>query len=330
MRYLKYLIPCLTALFLTACEKPSPQEFKDLLKKCNPDWKGEFATGNYSQTTPVFDFDRGYKYNAVAVSGKELRDLSPFSRITLRLFSLHDTEFTSADFMRKFKWEPDAIIDLQNCPKLSDLRALGELPVSVLSMVNVPLFTDTSVLHSKIRSATLIQTGVCKLDFPHPEELKNLCFMETKEADLSQIGKMTKLNSLTLKNVRTLDGIAFSHLARLEDFTLTNSAAEKIPLFKPDILRSVSIEDCPNIRDLNVLSGKLLDSLFLIRSGDPGKLLANVSDIRVNLLVIKGVEVSDISFLKRIKDLNRVRFQNCKGLPEHIDLPFVEVIVENR
>lgn len=329
MRHLKYLIPCLIALLLTACEKPSPQELQKMLQECNPTWHGEFATGYYSMETPVFEFGDEVKYNAVAVSGKELRDLSPLNEITLRIFSLRDSELASADFMRKFNWEPGAIIDLQNCPNLSDLSALSTLPVSVLSIVNVPLFTDTTVLRSKLKAASLLQTGIRKIDFPHPEEMEDFCFMETKESDLSQISKMKRLNNLTLKNVQTLSDIDFSRLGRLEIFTLEKCAAEDFPVFKPDILRSVWIEDCPNIRSLKSLSGKFIERLCLMRSGDPGKLLADVSNIRINLLVVNGAEVSDISFLKRIKSLNTVRFQNCKGLPEHIDLPFVEVIVED-
>ena len=73
MRHLKYLIPCLIALLLTACEKPSPQELQKMLQECNPSWHGEFATGYYSMETPVFEFGDEVKYNAVALSGKELR-----------------------------------------------------------------------------------------------------------------------------------------------------------------------------------------------------------------------------------------------------------------
>jgi hypothetical protein len=47
------------------------------------------------------------------------------------------------------------------------------------------------------------------------------------------------------------------------------------------------------------------------------------------VLVVREAHVTDISFLKRIKGLNGVRFLNCTGLPERIDEPFVDVVVDN-
>jgi hypothetical protein len=76
------------------------------------------------------------------------------------------------------------------------------------------------------------------------------------------------------------------------------------------------------------LNNRVIDRFSLLNCGDPAKILNELSNTKINLLVISNAHVSEISFLKRIKDLKCVRFQNCTGLPQKIDLPFVEVIVK--
>ncbi len=315
---------------LTACEQPSPADVKKALQKANPGWRGEFMTGYYSEETPIFQFNDGPRYNAVALSGAELMDFSPLEQIVLRILSLQEMEITSLDFMRELQWEPGTILELKKCPDLTGFKPLSNIPLSVLQIADIPAFKDTSIIRSKLKTLSLSMTGVTKLELQHPDDMRVLEFATGKNPDLSQIQEMKKLNELYLKGVHNLELVPYGGLEYLEVLSLVQSDAETLPAPQPRILRSIWLEDCPNLRNLDSLNGKMVERLCLIRSGDPGKLLANLKNTKISMLVIKDAEVSDVSFLRRIKNLDSVRFQNCTGLPSKIQIPFVEVVVEDQ
>ena len=327
-----FLLPALTAVLFVfcACTKKMPDEVKQALQQDNPAWAGDFATGHYSLETPVFEFDDNPEFNAIALSGGNLTDFSALESLTLRILSLADLDITSLDFMKELDWEADAIIEIRDCPKITNFKAVSTIPLSTVYFQNLP-FSDTRDLCDKLVSVYLDQTQVKKLDFQNPVAIEEL-FLVTpgtiREPDISQISQMTRLVSLTLKNVDSISQVDFSRLGFLENLTLSSSKITQFPELAPAVLRAVWLEECPNITDLSCLSGKVIERLCIMRSGDPGKLLENLTNAKIDLLVINGTHVSDLSFLKRIKGLNCVRFQNCTGLPEKLQDDYIEIIVE--
>lgn len=313
-----------------ACHKVTPLELQTQLKAVNPQWEGDFYAGYYANYVPVFEFTDGPSVNAVAISGTNVKDFSPLNDVCLRIFCLRESDLTDLNFLPRLNWEPEAVVELQNCRKLTDFSGLKALPLTIASISNTP-FSDTSLLGSKLLSIYLNQTNVKKLNFTRPEIIEELLFVQKKgaeDADIGQVSKMERLVALTLKNRQKLDGLDFRRLQYLESLMLSHIDQVKLPGLIPYVISNIWLEDCKDLIVDDVLNNKVIDRLCLMRCGDPAKILAKLTNTKINLLVINGAHVSDLAFLKRIKDLKCVRFQNCTGLPDKIHIPFVEVIVE--
>jgi hypothetical protein len=138
---------------------------------------------------------------------------------------------------------------------------------------------------------------------------------------------MNQLASLSLQNRQNIDDIDFSNLPYLESLTLTHVDHVRLSPFSANVIANLSLEDCKDVVVGETLNNKIIDHFALLRCGDPAKILEKLSNTKINFIRISDTHISDISFLKRIKNLKCVRFQNCTGLPQNIDLPFVEVIV---
>ena len=313
-----------------SCHRVTPSDLKTQLEIANPKWDGTFYAGYYANKTPVFEFTDGPEINAVALSGKNLNNFRPLKDICLRILCLRKCEITSLDFLSTLNWEPEAIVELQNCKKIVNYRGLKNLPLTVINISNTPFF-DTTLLGSKLLSVYLEHTNVKKLDFAKPEIIEDLIFIKKPggpDADIRQISEMKRLVHLQLKNIKNLNGINFTSLQYLQSLSLSHIDSVRFPKLAHSVISSIWIEDCPDLTIGETLNNKFIDRLCLMRCGDPGKLLAQIANTKINVLVINGAHISNFSFLKRIKDLKHVRFQNCTGLPEKLNLPFVEVVIE--
>ena len=322
---------CITVLLAAAaCHKVTPTELQTQLKSANPQWEGEFEAGYYAKDVPVFEFSDGPSLNAVAITGSGIRDFTPLRDICLRIFCLRNSNLKNLSFLPKLKWEPEVIIELQKCTELTDFSALKTLPLTIVSISDTP-FSDTTLLGDKLNAVYLNETKVEKLNFARPEIIGELSFTQrpgTPDVDLKQINKMNLLVSLSLKNRQNIDDINLSSLQYLENLMLRHIDQVKLTPPAPHVINDLRLEDCKEVVIGEALNNKVIDRLALIRCGDPAKILEKLSNTKINMLIISGANVSDISFLKRIKDLKVVRFQDCTGLPENIQLPFVEVVVE--
>ena len=324
------LITIAVLLSTAACHRVTPVELQTQLKSANPQWDGDFFAGHYANYVPVFEFTDGPSVNAVAITGTGINDFTPLRDICLRIFCLRDSNLKSLAFLPKLKWEPEAVVELQRCTDLTDFSALKALPLTIASISNTP-FSDTALLGSKLVSVYLDQTDVKKLNFTRPEIIEELFFVQkpgTPDADLKQINKMNRLVSLSLKNRENIDDINLSTLQYLENLSLSHINRVRITAPAPNVIGDFRLEDCKNVVIGEALNNKVIDRLVISRSGDPAKILEKLSNTKINILIINGAHISNISFLKRIKDLKLVKFQDCTGLPENINLPFVEVVVE--
>ena len=322
---------CLSVLcWLPACAKTDRAALQAELREKNPEWAGEFNAGSYEMELPVFEFGDEKEINAVALSGPGLKDLSPLESLNLSVLSLDKLGIRNLDFLRRFHWNSKVFFSLKDCPNISSFQGMSAVPFTSVSIENTP-FSDTSVFRGCLRSLFLTKTAVSRLELQEPEHISEFLYIASavREPDLRQISKMTNLTGLCLGHVDNIGDISFSGLKFLSSFSLIGSRAKTFPVLEPDMLSTVWIEDCPDLESLRNLSGKVMDRLCIIRSGDPGVLLKEMTNTRVNLLVINGADVSNVSFLKRIKNLKLVRFQNCTGLPEQFKEPYVEIIVEN-
>ena len=324
------LITIAVLLSAAACHRVTPVELQTQLKSANPQWDGDFFAGHYANYVPVFEFTDGPSVNAVAITGTGINDFTPLRDICLRIFCLRDSNLKSLAFLPKLKWEPEAVVELQRCTDLTDFSALKALPLTIASISNTP-FSDTALLGSKLVSVYLDQTDVKKLNFTRPEIIEELFFVQkpgTPDADLKQINKMNRLVSLSLKNRENIDDINLSTLQYLENLSLSHINRVRITAPAPNVIGDFRLEDCKDVVIGETLNNKVIDRLVISRSGDPAKILEKLSNTKINILIINGAHISNISFLKRIKDLKLVKFQDCTGLPENINLPFVEVVVE--
>ena len=317
-------------LAAVACHKVTPTELQTQLKNANPQWDGEFYAGYYANDVPVFEFTDGPSLNAVAITGSGIRDFAPLRDICLRIFCLRSSNLKNLSFLPKLKWEPEVIIELQKCTDLTDFSALKTLPLTIVSISDTP-FSDTTLLGDKLVSVYLNETHVEKLNFARPEIMEELSFSQkpgTPAADLKQINKMSRLVSLSLKNRQNINDINLSTLQYLENLMLRHVNQVKLTPPAPHVINDLRLEDCKEVVIGEALNNKVIDRLTLIRCGDPAKILEKLSNTKINMLIISGAHVSGTSFLKRIKDLKFVQFQDCTGLPKEINLPFVEVVVK--
>ena len=300
------------------------------MRKDNPGWTGEMMFGYNPGESAVFDFGGNVGANTVSLSGGGLKDLSALKKMNLQAMSLMGMDNSSLDFLRGLKWMPRVFLSIRDSRSMKSFAALKTLPVSDVEVMECPGFTDTLLFGENLRSVHLVRTGVTRLDFRNPGLLEALTFSsECRSVDLSQLPRMTRLSYLNLDGHFSLDGVDLTPLTYLATFALEHSDVETVPALSPDILSSIYLEDCPNLKNLDFLSGKTVDRLYLKGCGDPEKLFSRLSNVKINVLVVREAHVTDISFLKRIKGLNGVRFLNCTGLPERIDEPFVDVVVDN-
>ena len=336
----RWILNTLAVLFLlitvAVCLYPSFIDVPDLcmlehkVRKDNPDWSGSVVFGRDPGEVSFFDFGGKAGANSVSLSGAGLKDLSALRGMHLQSISLQGMDGVSLDFLRGLRWRSQVSLCIRDGRNLTSFGALMSLPVCEAEVMDCPGFTDTLLLGGNLRSAHLVRTGVTKLDFRNPELLEALTFStDSRTADISQIPRMTRLSYLNLDGRFPLDGVDLTPLAYLASFALEHSEAETVPELTPSILSSICLSDCPNLKNLDFLSGKMVDLLYLKGCGDPEKLFSRLSNVRINVLVVREAHVSDLTFLRRIKGLNRVRFLNCTGLPERISEPFVDVVVEN-
>ena len=336
----RWILNTLAVVFLivtiAVCVYPfyhDPPDLGTLEKKMrldNPDWTGEMVFGYNPGESAVFDFGGGVSANTVSLSGAGLKDLSALKKIQLQSMCLLGMDGNSLDFLRGLRWMPHVFLSIRDSRNIRSFSELKNLPVSDVEMMDCPGFTDTNLFGETLRSAHLIRTGVTRLAFRNPGQLEALTFStESRKVDLSQLPRMTRLAYLNLDGRFSLDGVDLTPLTYLATFVLEHSETETVPNLAPSILASIYLEDCPNLKNLDFLNGKTVDRLYLKGCGAPEKLFANLSNVRINVLIVREAHVTDTSFLKRIKGLNGVRFLNCTGLPERIEAPFVEVVVEN-
>ena len=322
---------CITvALAAAACHKVTPAELQTQLKSANPQWEGEFTTGYYAKDVPVFEFSDGPTLNAIAITGSGIQDFSPLRDVRLRIFCLRNSNLKSLSFLPELKWESDVVIELQKCTGLTDFSALKTLPLTIVSINHTP-FSDTTLLGNKLVAVYLNETNVEKLNFSRPEIIEELSFAQktgTPNADLKQINKMNRLVSLSVKNRLNINDINLASFPYLENLVFSHINQVKLTPPAPHVINDLRLEDCKDVEIGEALNNKIIDRLVLMRSGDPAKILEKLSNTKINVLIIKEAHVSNIEFLNRIKDLKLVRFQNCTGLPNDINLPFVEVVVE--
>ena len=324
------LITVMVSLYPSFIEAPDLCALEHKVRKDNPDWNGRLEFGRDPGEPSFFDFSGKTSANTVFLSGAGLKDLSALRGMHLQSISLLGMDGASLDFLRGLRWMPHVSLSIRDGQNLRSFSALMALPVSDVEMTDCPGFTDTLLLGGDLRSAHLVRTGVTRLDFRNPELLEALTFSsDSPDADVSQIPRMTRLSYLNLDGRFPLDGVDLTPLAYLASFALEHSEVETVPALTPSILSSVCLSDCPNLKDLDFLSGKMVDQLYLKGCGDPEKLFSRLSNVRINVLVVREAHVTDLSFLKRIKGLSRVRFLNCTGLPDRINEPFVDVTVEN-
>ena len=329
-QFILSLISIIVVLAAAACHKVTPAELQTLLKSANPQWEGDFSTGYYAKDVPVFEFSDGPTLNAVAITGSGIQDFSPLRDVRLRIFCLRNSDLKSLSFLSTLKWEPDVIIELQKCTGLADFAALKMLPLTIASIDHTP-FSDTTLLGNNLVSVYLNETNVEKLNFSRPEIIEEFSFAQksgTPDVDLKQINQMNRLVSLSLKNRQNIDDINLAALPYLENLVLSHINQVKLSPPAPHVINDLRLEDCKDVVIGEVLNNKIIDRLMLTRSGDPAKILEKLSNTKINVLIIKGAHVSSIAFLNRIKDLKLVRFQDCTGLPNDINLPFVDVVVE--
>lgn len=300
------------------------------MRMANPQWEGAFFAGYYANQTPVFEFTDGPEINAVLLNGGNIKNFKPLKDIRLRILCLRDSDVTSLDFLPRLNWEKEVILELQNCKNITDFNGLKLLPLTVININNTP-FADTGLLGDKINSMYLDQTQVRKLNLAKPELLENLVWIQDKQkpdVDITQIAAMKRLGYLQLKHIKGFDGNLLSSLQYLENLVLSDIDHIRLTELSPHVMSTVWLENCPDLEIGNAFNNKIIDKLFLVRCGDPARIFSKLTNTKINQLVIDGVHVPDLSFLKRIKELQCVRFRKCTGLPEKIDLPYVQVIVE--
>lgn len=329
-RFLHILISLSVILAAAACHRVTPQDLQIQMKSANPQWDGDFFAGYYASHTPVFEFTDGPSVNAVALTGSGILNFKPLKDVRLRIFCLRNSNLKSLSFLPELNWEPEVVIELLSCKDLTDLSALKTLPLTIASISNTP-FADTALLGNKLESVYLDKTDVKQLNFTNPAIIRELMLIQktgSPDADLKQINRMKHLASLVLQNRQRLDDIDFSNLAYLESLALTHIDHVRLSPFSAGIIGNLYLENCKDVVIGKALNNRVIDRFSLLNCGDPAKILNELSNTKINLLVISNAHVSDISFLKRIKDLKCVHFQNCTGLPQNIDLPFVEVIVK--
>jgi len=324
------LVTIAVSLYPSFIDVPDLAVLERKVRKDNPGWDGKMIFGRNPGEISLFDFGGKSGANTISLSGAGLKDLSALRGMEFQSMSLLGMDGVSLDFLRGLRWMPQVSLSIRDSRNLKSFSALKTLPVIEAEVMDCPGFTDTLLLGENLRSVHLVRTGVTRLDFRNPGLLEALTFStDSRSADISQIPRMTRLSYLNLDGQFSLDGVDLKPLEYLACFALENSNAEAVPALTPEILSSIYLGDCPNLKNLDFLSGKMVDSLYLKGCGDPGKLFSRLSNVRINVLIVREAHVSDLSFLRRIKGLSKVRFLNCTGLPERINEPFVDVVVEN-
>ena len=324
------LITLAVSLYPSFIKAPDLVLLERKVRRDNPEWNGHMVFGRNPGEISFLDFGGKVEANTVSLSGAGLKDLSALREMQLQSLSLLGMDGVSLDFLRGLRWMPQVSLSIRDSRNMTSFSALETLPVTEAEVMDCPGFTDTLLLGENLRSVHLVRTGVTRLDFQNPELLEALTFStDSRTADISQIPRMTRLSYLNLDGQFSLDGVDLTPLTYLACFALEHSDVETVPELTPEILSSIHLSDCPNLKNLDFLSGKMVDQLYLKGCGDPEKLFSRLSNVRINVLVVREAHVTDISFLKRIKGLSRVHFLNCTGLPERINEPFVDVVVEN-
>ena len=324
------LVTVAVSLYPSFIDAPDLAALERKVRQDNPGWNGNLVFGRDSAETSLFDFGGKAYANSVSLSGAGLRDLSALRKMPFQSMRLFGMDGVSLDLLRGLRWMSQVSLSIRDSRNMKSFAALESLPVAEVEVMDCPGFTDTLLLGGNLRSVHLVRTGVTRLDFRNPDLLEALTFStDSRFADISQIPRMTRLSYLNLDGQFSLDGVDLTPLAYLASFALEHSEVETVPALTPDILSSICLSDCPNLKNLDFLNGKMVDMLYLKGCGDPEKLFSRLANVRINTLVVREAHVTDLAFLRRIKGLSKVHFLNCTGLPERINEPFVDVFVEN-
>ncbi|MDD4817505.1 MAG: hypothetical protein PHI85_06010 [Victivallaceae bacterium] len=239
--------------------------------------------------------------NSIDLRGKEIVNIEVLDARSWQKLCLSDTGITGASQLpRKVD-----MLELQDNKELTDFDGLSDIDATYISIANQPTFTEAALIPSGAATVILEKTGVEKLDFQAPENIKKLILKNNlKLENISRINDMANLECLALDDNGDYSELNLKKLPKLNEMSISGEKWIEFPDLATNKLEYVWIDYCPNLKDMSTLADTKLKKL-IVNGAVSADVIESMKGIGIDELVLNDCNLTCEDFVgfKNIKSV---------------------------